>query len=295
MRFDGNRAWQQAVGLFSANKELLLVLAGVFFFLPGLASAFFLADSQAQIIRDLNGIDSHDPRAMLAAFSQFYIKIGPYMLLLALAQTVGMMAMMALLTDAARPTVGQAIALGLRRLPTVLGVGALFILGYLVSALVFGVAMGLITAVIAAVGGGAGSAAMVVIVALGAAAFMGFIIFAVTRLSVTLPVIVIEQMRNPWRALLRSWALTKGSTGALLGFYVVLLAAYTVIALLLYMVLTAMVALGTEQGSRTFYMANGVISGVIGGVVSVLATCIVCAVHEQLAGPGRETIRETFR
>ena len=294
MRFDGNLAWQQAVRLFSANKELLLVLAGVFFFLPGLASAFFLSDMQVQMVRDLNGVDSHDPRAMINAVGALYAKIGPYMVLLTLAQMAGMMAMMALLTDAARPTVGQAIALGLRRLPTVLGVAALFVLGYLVAAMVFGLVLGVLAIGVAAIGGGAGSVAMVVLVALGMGAFMGFIIVAVTRLSVTLPVIVIEQVRHPWRALVRSWTSTKGSTAPLLGFYLVLMVAYVVIALLVYMVLTAMVALGADHGSKAYYMASGVISGLIGGVMSVLATCIVCAVHGQLTGQGREGMRETF-
>ena len=218
MRFDGNLAWQQAVRLFSANKELLLVLAGVFFFLPGLALAFFRSDMQLQMVRGLGGVDSHDPRAMLTAVGDIYAQVGPYMMLLSLAQMAGMMAMTALLTDAARPTVGQAIALGLRRLPTVLGVVLLFMLGYLVSAMAFGLVLALLAMIVAAVSGGAASAAMM-----------------------------------------------------------------------------AVVALGTDQGSKGYTMASVVISGVIGGVVSVLMTCIVCAVHGQLAGPGRESIRETFR
>jgi hypothetical protein len=295
MRFDGNRAWQQAIRLFSANKELLLILAGVFFFLPGLASAFFLSDVQVQMMHDIGAIDPRDSKAMLTAVGGLYAKIGPYMLLLAVAQVAGTMAMMALLTDSARPTVGEAIRTGLARLPTVLGVGALLMLGYLAAALVFVLVLGLLAMIVGAVGGAVGTGATMALVAVGSGAFMAFLIVAMTRLSVTLPVIVIEQVRGPLRALRRSWWLTKGNTAALLGFYLVLIVAYIVIAMLLYMVLTAMVALGTEQGGKAFYMASGVISGVIGGVVSVLATCIISAVHGQLAGPGRETIVETFR
>jgi hypothetical protein len=294
MRFDGNLAWQQAIRLFSANKELLLILAGVFFFLPGLASAFFLSGTQVQMMRGLNGVDPHDSKAMLAAVGTLYAQVGPVMALLLLAQMAGTMAMVALLTDAARPTVAQAIALGLRRLPTVLGVLALFVLGYLLGAMVFGLVLGLLAVLVSAIGGGAGAGATVVLVALGTGFFMAFLLFAMTRLSVTLPVIVIEQVGNPVLALKRSWALTKGRVASLLGFYLVLLAAYMVIALLLYMVLTALVALGTDQGGKAYAVTSGVISGLIGGVASVLATCIVCAVHGQLAGPGREGIRETF-
>ncbi|MDE1915651.1 MAG: glycerophosphoryl diester phosphodiesterase membrane domain-containing protein [Sphingomonadales bacterium] len=294
MRFDGNRAWQQAIRLFSANKELLLILAGVFFFLPGLASAFFLTDVQVQMVHDIGTIDPRDSKAMLTAVGGLYARIGPYVALLTIAQVAGTMAMMALLTDSARPTVGEAIRVGLSRLPTVLGVMLLLMLGYLLAALAFGLVLGLL-AMVAGVAGGGSSAVMMAVVAVGMGGFMAFIIVAMTRLSVTLPVIVIEQVRGPLRALKRSWWLTKGNTGSLLGFYLVLMVAYAVIAMLLYMVLTALVALGTQQGSRAFYMASGVISGLIGGVVSVLATCIISAVHGQLAGPGRETIVETFR
>lgn len=294
MRFDGNRAWQQAMRLFSTNKELLLILAGVFFFLPGLTSAFFLSDVQVQAMHDIGTIDPRDSKAMLTAVGGLYAKIGPYIMLLTIAQVAGTMAMMALLTDSARPTVGEAIRLGLSRLPTVLGVMVLLMLGYLVAALAFGLVLGLL-AMVAGLAGGGSSAVMMVVIALGMGAFMAFIIVAMTRLSVTLPVIVIEQVRGPLQALKRSWWLTKGNTGALLGFYLVLMVAYVVIAMLLYMVLTALVALGTQQGGKAFYMASGVISGLISGVVSVLATCVICAVHGQLAGPGRETIVETFR
>lgn len=288
MRFDGNLAWQQAIRLFSANKELLLVLAGVFFFLPGLASAFFLADTQAQLMQGMQAVDPHDSKAVMTAVGTLYAKIGPCMALLGLVQTIGTMAMMALLTDSARPTVGQAISQGIRCLPTVLGVGLLLVLGYMVSALVVALGLGLVAMAIGATGGGG---ALMALVAVGMGGFMAFLIFMATRLSVTLPVIVIDQIRNPMRALMRSWWLTKGNTASLMGFYLVLLVAYVVIAMLLYMGLTALVALGTSQAST----ASGVISGLIGGVVSVLATAIICAVHGQLVGPRHETMSEIFR
>lgn len=291
MRFDGNLAWQQAIRLFSANKELLLVLAGVFFFLPGLASAFFLADTQAQLMQGMQNLDPHDSKAVMTAVGTLYAKIGPYMALLGLVQTIGTMAMMALLTDLARPTVGQAISQGIRCLPTVLGVGLLLALGYMVSALVVALGLGLVAMVIGAAGGGA---ALMGLVAVGMGGFMAFLMFMATRLSVTLPVIVIDQIRNPVRALMQSWWLTKGNTASLLGFYLVLLVAYVVIAMLLYMGLTALVTLGTAQASA-IGTASGVVSGLIGGVVSVLATAIICAVHGQLVGPRHETMSEIFR
>ena len=53
MRFDSNRAWQEAVASASANRVVLLPVAGVFFLLPGLASALFLSDVQESILANL--------------------------------------------------------------------------------------------------------------------------------------------------------------------------------------------------------------------------------------------------
>jgi len=39
MKFDGNLVWQQASAAVSANREVVLALAGVFFMLPALGLA----------------------------------------------------------------------------------------------------------------------------------------------------------------------------------------------------------------------------------------------------------------
>lgn len=300
MRFDGNLAWQQAVRLCSANKELLLVLAGVFFFLPGVASAFFLSGLQEQMMHDMAAFNQQqqDPRAMLQAMSNIYAQMGPYIVGLVLVQTVGTMAMMALLTDSARPTVGQAILLGLKRLPTIFGVGILLMLGYFASGLVFVIVMGVLGAIVGVAAGGAGSMStpVIIVVGIGMAGFIGFLIYALTRLSLTLPAIVIDQIANPWHALRRSWQLTRGSTASLLGFYLVLVVAYIVIGMIVFMLLSTLVKLGTPQYSRAYFTANGLVSGLIGGAVSILASAIIAAVHGQLSGGGgRESLSETFR
>ena len=50
MKFDSNRAWREASASASANREVLLAVAGVFFLLPGLASVLFLSDFQADMM-----------------------------------------------------------------------------------------------------------------------------------------------------------------------------------------------------------------------------------------------------
>ena len=50
MKFDSNRAWREASAAASANREVLVAVAGVFFLLPGLASVLFLSDFQADMM-----------------------------------------------------------------------------------------------------------------------------------------------------------------------------------------------------------------------------------------------------
>ena len=42
MKFDMGKAWNDTVAILSANREVLLVLAGVFFLLPALASGLLM-------------------------------------------------------------------------------------------------------------------------------------------------------------------------------------------------------------------------------------------------------------
>ncbi len=39
MKFDMGQAWSQAMAMMSANRDLLVIIAGIFIFLPTLAIA----------------------------------------------------------------------------------------------------------------------------------------------------------------------------------------------------------------------------------------------------------------
>jgi hypothetical protein len=118
------------------------------------------------------------------------------------------------------------------------------------------------------------------------------LIVVVTRLSLTLPVIVIEGLHRPFAALLRSWRMTGGSSLRLLAFYIMLGIAYIVITLALNALLSL---LSAAMGSgESFVLLSGAISGVIGALTSIVLTAILAAVHRQLAGPSQGAISETF-
>lgn len=283
MKFDGNRAWNDAVRAVSANREVLLVLAGVFFFLPGLIAALFLAEYQTEMAASVAAVVAA-PRnpAALQQMMRAYGSVAPYVIALLLVQSVGYMAMLALLTDQRRPTVREAMAIGARSIPALIGAVVIFSLGYVVASLPLGL---ILVGCIAALGQQIGAA-------IGIAIDMVALVVVVTRLSLTLPVIVIEGLHRPFAALQRSWRMTGGATLRLLAFYVMLAVAYMVITIAFSALLNLVSAvMGTGE---SFVLLSGAISGVIGALTSIVLTAILAAVHRQLAGPSIGAISETF-
>lgn len=283
MTFNGNLAWQQAISAVSANRDVLFPVAGVFFLLPALVSGFFLSDLQAMMMAN--------PEAMANGMTAETGKVLSIGFLSALVQAIGNMALLALLTDRNRPTVGEAIGVGLRALPTVIA-----------AALLAGIASMLAVVLLSVVAGalsfGTGSTALGFVLGLVMVVGMAYV---ATKLSLLLPVIVIDRVFNPVAALVRSWRLTKGNSVRLFFFYVLLFIAYLVIALVVGLVLSlfvgggmaAMQGAGAQVGAGAL-LAMSLVSGVIGAVASVVLTAILAAVHRQLSGPSPDAVSATF-
>ena len=49
MKFDSNQAWKQAASQVSANRDVLIALAGVFLLLPVLAFSLFTKDAPTAV------------------------------------------------------------------------------------------------------------------------------------------------------------------------------------------------------------------------------------------------------
>jgi len=279
MPFNMNRTWSQAVALVRANSQLLAIIAGVFLLLPALLFAFLMPET---IDWSRLGQDSEEISQQMEGM------LGPlliYGLVSFVLQLIGYGAMVALIGED-RPTVGEAIVLGLRSLPTIIAATLLFALAYLAVALIAGVIVGAISA--AGAGGLAAAIAFVVVAAL----FIG-VLYVITRLSLTLPVVVLEGVRNPVTALRRSWLLTKQQGGAIFGFYVLLFIAYFVISMLLFGVVGVIGAMfGPGPAAALF---TGLVNGIIGALAAMVMSGILVSMHQQLAGRSGAALGETFR
>lgn len=279
MKFDSNRAWQEAMAAVAANRQVLVAVAGVFFLLPALLSAVFLGDAQTQVLEAL-GRPGEAERVFtenLGLFTGF--GIGG-----TLVQGVGYLAVTALLSDRARPTVGQAIGTALKALPTLLAALLLMLLGLSILSVLLGLVIGGAAALLA----GAAGATVGTTIALLAAMF-----YLSVRLSLVVPVIVNERIANPVAAMARAWRLTRHNAARLLGFFLLLTIAYVVVAFMASLVLIGPVALLAGQG-QALTLFTGVVSGAISAVSSVIVAAVLAFAHRQLAGPSAEAITRTF-
>lgn len=282
MKFNGSLAWQEGMAAIGANRSVLIPVAGVFFLLPALASVWFMSDVQMAL---MNSLESPEKAKRVIES----IGAGTWLtgLVSTLLQFAGFMALLSLFRDDGRPTVGEAIGSAITSLPTLIAAIIISFLGFfLATTLVFG-----LVAILAAAAPPIGF-----VLALLAS---GVMVYIPVKLSLTMPVIVIERVGNPVSALARSWRLTKGNSLRLFGFYVLLLIGYVVASLVAVSVLGVLLGVGQftsdslVPGSAAL-IAMGLISGLIGAAVSVLFSAILASIHRQLAGPSTGAIAETF-
>lgn len=269
MKFDMSEAWREAMAMITANREVLLVVAGIFFLLPSLALGLSMGGIEESMLTD--------PETAQAQLYELYAGWWWLFIAVLLAEIVGYLALLALLRDSSRPTVGEALKTGVVGLLPAIGAYLLTTLGL---GIVFGALLGL-----AGVIGNAVFVALMVIVVIVLGVYVG------VKLSLSGPVIAIDKVSNPVRVLARSWHLTKGNSFRLLLFYLLLAVVYVIVSILLAAVIGA---LTLAFGSDSALTISGIISGVFSAAVTVVLVAIIAAVHRQLSGPSAAAIGETF-
>lgn len=279
MEFDMGRAWNDAIARFGANFSLLAILGGVFFFIPSLVMFIALPDVMSTLMSP--NMAPADMETVMANLGGTFF--GIYALIL-LASMVGYVAMVALLGDGRRPSVGEAIGIGFKALLPMIAILLILAVAYIVVVLLGGVLAGLVIAAIGAVSTGAASAlGFVMVIGLIAA-----LLWIMTRLSMVTPVIALENTMNPFTVLSRSWSLTRPAQARLFLFYFVLFIAYFVIALVAFMI---MGVISTALGAPSVL---GFLNGIVGALVAMLFSALFVAVYLQLAGTTAANIGDTF-
>ncbi|QSB44801.1 hypothetical protein EB810_00735 [Altererythrobacter sp. FM1] len=274
MKFDMSKAWEDATRLISANRDVMLVVAGVFFFLPYFAFALLMGNRMTEV--EASMASNGDPEAAMQAMTALYGSIWWVIILVTIVQGIGMLGLLALLTDRRRPTVGEALA-----------IGAKLFVPYLVAQLLVGFAMGLLMIVPIAIGA-AGSVAAAVIVGL---ALVVLAIYVFVKFVMVAPVIAIERVSNPIAALRRSWRLTKGNSLRIFLFLMLLMLAIAVVGSVIGLIVGLILAIG---GPEVATIGQAIISGLMNSVWITLLLAVLAAIHHQLTGGSPEAVSETF-
>ncbi len=274
IKLDMGKAWNEAVALLSANKDVVLVIAGVFFFLPNAISNVALPVPTELEALLASGAEP-DLDALRDVAREYLGSIWWAMLLLGLVQAVGMLGLLALLTDSTRPTVGEALGFGAKALLPYFGAQILSTLLIFAAA---GVLIGL---------GALISPALAVLLGLVA---LVLVIYLAVKFSLASAAIAIDKMFNPVRILQRSWQLTKGNSLRLFGFYILLFIVFVVIATVAGMVFAIFSIMGEQIG----FFATAIGGALLSMAASAVMLAVIAAVHRQLSGGSEQTVRETF-
>lgn len=272
MTFDMSAAWRDATTMIGRNREVLSIIAGIFFFLPNVASGFIVPAMPEALMSD--------PERMQAEILAFYANYGWVTLLVLVLQMLGTLALLSLLRDKRGPTVGEAIRAGLAGLLP--AIGTFLLLGVALGAAVMIVA--LIIGLLAAIGSAGGLLGVLLLSGL----MVGMAIVWV-RVSLVSPVIAIDKVRNPALVLRRSWRLTRGHTFRLLLFYLLLAIVYMVVAIVAGMIVGALLFV---LGDLVSVIVGSLVSGLIAAVAAVIYVGVLAAVHRQLAGPWSAAMAE---
>lgn len=271
MKLDMGRAWNSATVMLATNKSMIAVVAGVFFFLPYLALSLLLPQTMAA------AQPGDDPEQIFAALTAMYSQYWWAFLLVSVAQIIGMLAILVLMSDRSRPTVGEALSRGAKGfLPYFLS-QMLAIFGLMV---VLGIPIGIASA--------AGAPAIVALLAL-IAAVIG--VYVMVKFSLAAPVVAAEGLMSPVAILRRSWALTKGNSLRIFGFFLLLFIAIMVVTAVVTMVLGVLFA---AIGGQVEMIGNGVVSSLVNAVFLLIFYAALTAVHRQLSGPTTSEVSETF-
>jgi hypothetical protein len=236
MSFSYNRVWDETVRTVRGNASLLVAVAGVFIFLPTLIAAYLAPAPQAQT---------------MAAMGEYYRENFLTLLIAQIVSFIGNLAVLTLVLDDRRPTVGGSITGAFGMLP------AYFLVSLLSGLMILG---GLMLLIVPG-------------------------LYLVGRLSAAGPALVAERRRNPFDIISRSFAITKGNGWAVLGLIILVFVAFYILMLALTLVIGSMLLLidrasGASIGSFLLLILTSATTAAFNTVLMVL----VASIYRNLAG-----------
>jgi hypothetical protein len=257
MKFDSNLAWSQATAAMAAHRELLLALAGVFFFLPSFA--LIMLAKQPHVPANAK------PEQVMAVLEPFAASVAPWIVVGSIVQWLGQLTLVELFGGRGRSTVAQALRNSVSVMAT-----------YIVVQLVTSLVMGLLFLLALALGSLIHQlVGLVVAVYVVCQAYAYFVTAGA--------VIVLEDKLNPITVLTRAIAVARGS-GFRIGnflFLLVIAALFLLAVLSIILGIFASLVLGEGRGAE---IVTGFASSAASAFVLTYFVAIIVAIYRQLAG-----------
>jgi hypothetical protein len=251
-------AWQGATRLVSANADVLLAIAGVFFLLPMLALAVFVAPP---------AITGEMAQQQLAqAVQDYYTHNLPVLLTITLLQITGFITMLVGILDRSRPTVGQALRNCAVRVPA-----------YFAAQILIGLFAATLMIVVSGV-----LLALRLPAALAAGAGLGAAFYPLLRTIMVGPVLGVGRTHNPIMAIRASLALTRGNAARILAFLGLALIVFLVVTSVAMMLIGLVTAPLLGADSETARLVNEAVSALLYSVGYTYFVAMLAAIHGQL-------------
>lgn len=237
VKFDMGAAWDDATTLVRAHLPLTSILAGLFLFLPGMAMALL---GPAPLAPPANATPDQLSVMLLADLRQQL----PWLLAIAVASTLGSVAILRLWLARSGTSVGEALVFAAAMIPTLI---AIFIL----QSLLFGFAM-----------------LLLIIPA----------IYLLGRFAAVYPLLADRNEKNPVAALTGSWRLTQGN-GWRIALFVIL---FLIVLFIVSAIVGGVTGVFGTRGSVGHLIGSAINSAVSAGF-GLLNTAVIASVYRQLA------------
>lgn len=258
MAFSLDDAWRDTTKLLRANASLLLPLAGAFFLLPLIIYSFLVPEFQTP--------QSQNQQVVAQALAQYLASIFIPLLMLVALVLLGTAAIYHLLLDRDRPTVGDAIAGGVRSWPSLLLLGLILIVVQFVLLIVTSLLSALL-----GLGQGAASLIGIPLTAIG--------VYVSARFVPAGPSIVAERLRGPGGFVRRALGLTEGKGWRIAAFIFALSVIGFILVFVVQIILGSLLTLlAGEAGGQI----AGALSAVLVSALLTVLTVAYAAVYRQL-------------
>ena len=269
MKLDSGKAWNEATGMMGANRELVLVIAGVFFFVPMMILLTILFAIEIDF-----GSAGADPNPELVSqqIGGAILESWWAILLVTIGQLAGALALLSLLGDRQKPTVGE-----------VMGFIPKLILTMIAAQIISTFASQALTLLVEQMP--ASISRLLSIPALVISLYIA------VKFSLISAVVAIEKQVNPITALMRSWQLTKGNSWRIFAFIFLLTITAMVVMLILALSFGLVFSL---MGERFAQIGIAIVLAALISGFYALVYAVVAAIHRQLSGPSSGEVAQTF-